>query len=456
MQPGQQLSTRKLSALSPQPFLAACVCLFTLFTVGPGPGLVAMGKPGVTPVPCPTQEWQFADPAFEALAGAKATFGRYDGGLYRIEIPDTWNGELVLYAHGFVTNAGAQGSNLRVGNDPIREHLITEGFAWAASSYRCNGYVPGQGLVDTMALVDLFTKTNGRAPQRTYLTGTSMGGHVTLLGMQEFPTSFAGGLAMCPAGPELFDFFGAVSAAAEIVTGVRFTADTVLADIAKMTAILGQPPDYTDKGRQLASIEIEISGGPRPFAMEGLNSRFIQNAATSPAALVGSTSPGNRALTNTHIKYSIADGLGLSSDDINRRVRRKAADAAVRNPDGPYEEVVPFDGKIQRPTLTMHGTGDLFVPVFLEQSLKRAVDAAGNGRLLAQRLYRIGGHCQFSQPEQIRAFDDLVSWVREGVKPDGDEVYGDLSDAGRKFTDPLRPNDPGGREVSVRTSAPAK
>jgi len=25
----------------------------------------------------------------------------YDGGLYRIEIPDTWNGELVLYAHGY-------------------------------------------------------------------------------------------------------------------------------------------------------------------------------------------------------------------------------------------------------------------------------------------------------------------------------------------------------------------
>ena len=172
---------------------------------------------------------------------ASVHFGRYDGGLYRVEIPDSWNGELVLYAHGFVTNAGAQGSNLRVGNDPIREHLIQGGFAWAASSYRCNGYVPGQGLLDTMALVDIFTKTNdGRAPQRTYLTGTSMGGHVTLLGMQEFPTSFAGGLAMCPAGPELFDFFGAISAAAEVVTGVQFTRDTMQEDVARMTERAGQ------------------------------------------------------------------------------------------------------------------------------------------------------------------------------------------------------------------------
>src|SRR5512132_3596612 len=138
----------------------------------------ALGRPGVTPVPCPSQEWQPGDPKFEALPGAKTFFGTYDGGLYRIEIPDNWNGELALYAHGFVSNGGAQGSALRVGNSPIREHLIKNGFAWAASSYRCNGYVPGQGLLDTMALTDLFTQSNGgKAPTRTYLTGESMGGH---------------------------------------------------------------------------------------------------------------------------------------------------------------------------------------------------------------------------------------------------------------------------------------
>ena len=138
----------------------------------------ALAKPGMTPAPCPQQEWQRGDAAFDALSGAKAFFGQYDGGLYRIEIPESWNGELVLYAHGYVANQGQNGSTLRVGNHSIREHLIQHGFAWAASSYRCNGYVPGQGLVDTMALVDRFTTANGgRAPQRTYLTGTSMGGH---------------------------------------------------------------------------------------------------------------------------------------------------------------------------------------------------------------------------------------------------------------------------------------
>ena len=409
----------------------------------------ALGRPGITPLPCPDQAWQIGDPTFDALPGAKVFFGQYDGGIYKIEIPDSWNGELALYAHGFVSNAGAQGSALRVGNSPIREHLIKEGYAWAASSYRCNGYVPGQGLVDTMALTDLFTKVNGgRAPQRVFLTGTSMGGHVTLLGMHEFPTSFAGGLAMCPAGPELFDFFAATAGAAEVITGVQTKLDTLQADVSKMNEMLGKPPEYTDKGRQLASVEIQISGGPRPFALEGLASggRFAGNI--NPAALAGSTTPSNRAVMTTHIKYAIDEGMGLTAATLNKSARRKELDAAVRDPMGPYDELVPFDGKLERPTLTMHGTGDLFVPIFLEQSLKRAVVAAGKESLLAQRIYRIAGHCGFSQSEMIKAFDDLTTWVHKGTKPAGDEVFGDLSNAGMKFTNPLRPNDPGGIRVT--------
>src|SRR5262249_25712788 len=276
--------------------------------------------------------------------------------------------------------------------------------------------------------------------------------HITLLGMQEFPTTFAGGLAMCPAGSELFDFFAASSAAAEVITGLQFHADTIPQDIAKMSEILGKPPDYTDKGRQLASVEIQISGGPRPFAMEGLSGRFLANATTSQGALLGSTTPGNRAVDTAHIKYSVADGVGLSADTLNAKARRKTGDPEYRGASSPFEEVAPFDGKIQRPVMTMHGTGDLFVPIFLEQSLKRAVKAAGNEQLLTQRIHGSGAHCQFSQPEMIRAFDDLVTWVRTGTKPQGDNVDGDLTNAGMTFTNPLRPNDPGGRTVTTSSS----
>ena len=121
----------------------------------------------------------------------------------------TCNGELGS-TDGFVSNAGAQGSALL--ELPIREHLLKEGYAWAASSYRCNGYYP-QGL-DTIALTELFTKSNGgiRAPQRG-TTGTSMGGHVTLLGMRRVPRPALPAASNVPAGPEPFDFFAATGGA---------------------------------------------------------------------------------------------------------------------------------------------------------------------------------------------------------------------------------------------------
>jgi len=119
---------------------------------------------------------------------------------------------------------------------------------------------------------------------------------------------------------------------------------------------------------------------------------------------------------------------------------------------GPFDELVPFDGKIERPLLTMHGTGDLYVPVHLEQILNKAVTAAGKQSLLAQRLYRIPGHCQFTADEQATSFDDLVKWVRDGVKPAGDNVFGDLRDAGRTFTNPLRPNDPGTLDIQTEAA----
>jgi mono/diheme cytochrome c family protein len=383
-----------------------------------------------------------------SVAGAKAFYGKYDGGLYRIEIPDTWNGELALYAHGFVSNSGTNGSMLRVGNSPIREHLIKNGFAWAASSYRCNGYVPGQGLLDTMALTDLFTKFNGgRAPQRVLLTGTSMGGHVTVLGMHEFPTVVRGRTRDVSGRAGAVRFLrrrrrrrrGHHRRSAQAGHDAAGSREDERAS-RKAAGLHRQGPSAGQR-------EIQISGGPRPFAVEGLASRFAGNI--SGAALAGSTTPSNRAVMTTHIKYAIDDGLGLTADALNSRARRKALDAEIRNPMGPYDEIVPFDGKLERPLLTMHGTGDLFVPIVLQQTLKRTVVASGKQDLLVQRVYRIAGHCAFSQPEMTKAFDDLVGWVRRNAKPEGDEVFGDLSNAGLKFTSPLRPNDPGTLRVSA-------
>src|SRR6266446_5683527 len=67
-----------------------------------------------------------------ALAGTSTmrSWGVHNGAGYRIEVPDNWNGDLVLYAHGF----RGIGLELTVSNPRIRQYLVTNGYAWAASS----------------------------------------------------------------------------------------------------------------------------------------------------------------------------------------------------------------------------------------------------------------------------------------------------------------------------------
>src|SRR6185295_20381865 len=52
---------------------------------GPGDGWATAQALPVTPV---AVAFQAKDPAFEALPGARAIFGTYEGGAYEIEVPD--------------------------------------------------------------------------------------------------------------------------------------------------------------------------------------------------------------------------------------------------------------------------------------------------------------------------------------------------------------------------------
>ena len=73
---------------------------------------------------------------FTALPGATAHWGVHTNAGFRAEVPDNWNGDLVIWAHGF----RGTGLELTVDNHPLRQLLIALGYAWAASSYSRNDY----------------------------------------------------------------------------------------------------------------------------------------------------------------------------------------------------------------------------------------------------------------------------------------------------------------------------
>jgi pimeloyl-ACP methyl ester carboxylesterase len=407
----------------------------------------AIATPEMLPVTPVNIDYSVADPSFEALPGARALYGAYEGAGYRIEVPDAWNGQVVYYAHGFRGNPPA----LTVSFPPLRDYLIAHGYAWAASSYSKNGYEPGAGARDTHALRDIFVEKVG-TPSRSYIYGQSMGGHVVSLSLEQYPTAYDGALSECGvvSGHEVLDYFLSWGTLSGYFAGVDLhglTSDaqvfgsTISGEIAPR---LGTLEDPTQAGSAFADVIKNLTGGDRPFFREGYAMNYGFNFAILVNA-VGTAGPSNAAAQNVDTRYTIDDGFGVTSEQLNREVSRVEANDTYRDPQR-WPEFAPMTGRIERPHLTIHGTGDLFVPISLEQSYRRSVDAAGSGDLLVQRAIRRAGHCAFSDEERTRAFEDLVSWVATGEKPPGEDLLGDLRDAGRAFTQPLEAGDPGGLE----------
>lgn len=405
----------------------------------------AWATPEVLPVTPVAASYRPGDPTFEALAGARAIFGSYEGGVYQIEVPGNWNGDVVYFAHGFRGNL----PELAVSPPPLREYFITQGYAWAASSYSANGYSPGAGARDTYALRSIFEQKVG-TPKRSYLYGQSMGGNVVTVSEELYPTAYDGALSECGAlsGQGIVSYFLSWGALAGYFSGADLTSQTTnayrLGETLRSTVgpALGTADQLTAKGRAFASAVENLTGGPRPYFREGFAQNLLFNFIILLQA-VAAPGPANAAAENATTRYSVAEGLGVSSDQLNEQISRVKANPAFEDP-RTYPEFAPMSGKLQRPLLTLHGTGDLYVPISLEQDYRRLVDSAGSGDLLVQRAVRRAGHCAFTDEERQRAFEDLVAWVERGVKPAGDNLLGDLRDVGRAFTQPLGTDDPGG------------
>lgn len=398
------------------------------------------------PPALPARPTRIRDPRFEPLAGARADFGRYAGGAYQIEMPEQWNGTLVLYAHGY----RGEGPDLSVSQPPIRQHLIANGYAWAASSFRLNGYRPDIGLEDTLALKHLFIERYGQ-PRRTILEGSSMGGHVLFAGMEMHPDAFDGALAECPAiGKGAIDYLAAFGAAAEYIGGVDlFGAPDAQSFVKRVFSewlpAVGFASSPTEKGRALQSVGKYLMGGELPFWREGFAARMTQAANLLLLADPNrQETPVGQVANTRDIRYRIDPGLGYTAEEINQNVRRFDPQAAPSSGSA-NPAFAELTGRIEAPVLTLHTTGDAFVPFVLEQEYRRTAIEAGTGDLLVQRAIRRPGHCQFETAELTLAFDDLIVWLEQGVRPDGDDVLApDTGALGLRWTTPLLPGDPAG------------
>ena len=375
---------------------------------------------------------------FDALPGTSTTryWGVHGGAGYRIEVPDNWNGELVLYAHGF----RGTGLELTVSDPRIRPYLVANGYAWAASSYSKNGYDVKEGVKDTHALGERFSGLVGH-PRRTWITGHSMGGHITGVAIEQYPHAYAGALPMCGVmgDSELFDYFLDFNLVAQALAGVPaefpFPADYQMAVVPGVKAALGPayPGILNPQGVKLRGVTQNISGGARPafntsFFLWG---NFLFTVGVSGGDL--GVAPGN-VQDNVETVYQIDTNPALSPDEItlNAVVLRVAQDPQGRHPNG-IADIPPISGRLPIPVLSLHTIGDLFVPFSMEQIYARRAAAEGAADRLVVRAIRDHGHCGFAVQEEAAAFADLVNWVDHGVKPGGDDILNPTAVADPKF-----------------------
>lgn len=393
---------------------------------------------------------------FEPAPGTDAQqyWGVLGDAGYRVEVPADWNGELVMWAHGF----RGEGPELTVDNHPQREHLLSRGFAWAASSYETNGYNVRTGVDSTKALADYVdAEILPHQASRIYITGASMGGHITARSIEDHPRYYAGAMPICGVlgDFELFNFFTAYNLVAQqlvlgdstfpVEPGTWFgeTVPTIKDGLAAQPGSF--PFALSETGEQFKQFMENATGGDRPNFDEAFlfwhgfptatgSGNFFFDLGAGDGTLPNSD--GGVVLDNNRVRYQLDTSQGLSREErqLNNDIFRVTQDQGARNVTGEG-----LTGHIKMPVMSLHNLGDLFVPFSMEQIYADDVKRQGKSRFLVQRAIRGSGHCDFTPYELNNGFDDLTDWVETGKRPAGDKLTRQAvsrEDYGCQFSDP--------------------
>ncbi|WP_392466841.1 alpha/beta hydrolase family protein [Arsenicicoccus cauae] len=108
--------------------------------------------------------------------------------------PAGWNGDLVLFSHGFRT--GPANPTVDAGLAPTAAALQARGYAVAQSSYARTGWALGSAVHDQIGVLAEFRARVGE-PRRTLAMGRSMGGLVSSLLAERRDAAIDGAISTC-------------------------------------------------------------------------------------------------------------------------------------------------------------------------------------------------------------------------------------------------------------------
>jgi hypothetical protein len=342
------------------------------------------------------------------------------GAVYRICMPTAaWNGDLVVYAHGYVAfnePIAIPEDQLGVAGRPTIPELVNSlGFAFATTSYSTNGLAIRQGLADVVDLVDVFTAQHG-APGRVYLAGPSEGGIITALALEQHPEVFAGGLSACgPVGdfPAQINYWG----------DVRVLFDYFFAGVLPGSAI-EIPQDLIDQWETVYEpiVENELRAHPRK-RKELMTVADIPQSANSEDEIdalvnlvwynVFATNDGLEKLGGQPYDNRARIYRG-SEDDVrlNFSVPRYSADPIAREE---METHYQTHAGLVNPIVMLH-TVDPIIPLWHELVYELEVEQTQAQRLHTHLPFlERYGHCNFTIAQLLFGFIVLLHEATRSV-----------------------------------------
>ncbi|MFI0976527.1 alpha/beta hydrolase family protein [Streptomyces sp. NPDC021093] len=394
------------------------------------------------------------------------------GASYVMDRPADWNGTVLLYSHGY-RPTGTPNPAENAPSPEVHQKLLADGYALIGSSYASTGWAVTDAVPGQLATLDLFTRRLGAA-ERTLAWGESYGGLITTALAERHWARFDGTLSMCglthggvanwnntldttfalktllaPTVPiaGFRDRQAALDAAATAKAATAAAQNTPegRARIALVAALYNVPghndpaqpkPAPTDwdaqQANQYAGVQGLISTSGFSWRQEaearaGGNPSW--NTGVDHAAMLA-RSPHFKEVGALYKKAGIRLGTDLAALDKAPRITADPSAAAW------MRRTSTFTGRLVKPQLDIHTTGDGFVPVQVESGHLRAARGAGTSSRLLQQAYVDGpGHCTFTPGETLAALRTLEMRLDTGRWQNTPEVLNSLA----AQADPTRP-----------------
>lgn len=354
----------------------------------------------LTAAPVGARERQAAVPQ-----APRVEIGHLDGAGYRIDVPAGWNRGLVVFFHGYSIDPPVFREGERI--SPMFDPILARGFAVIQSAYSRTGWAVEQAAADTEKLRRRFVAAHG-APKESYVMGMSMGGLLTAMAIETRPQSYDGALALC-------GVLGAADRFLQRDFALRAAFDYYFPDL--LGPLVPVPADYRPGEAITARIDAALKSNPKAYAaLRALNGggdeRSLPGVIAFAGYLVGELQrrAGGNPFGNADLIYT-GSGDDFALNDGVARYRAEPRAAAY------LSRWYTPSGRLSKPMLALHNAGDPLVVAATAFEYALLAQRAGHAGNFVQQYVAAEGHCTFTPAQVGSAFDALVAWKREGIRP---------------------------------------